>query len=232
MAATTRLPSRPWPLPLDLPPLPCRGLRDMPDSDLPIDARSRIGSGRPALPDRRRFIAAAGGVAAAAVLPAVPLAAWSAPDAETTSRPRPSKSQLAWQRDELALFLHFGVNTFTDREWGDGKEDPAIFDPRRARRARSGRGPRAPPASGAMILTAKHHDGFCLWPTQTTTTHSVAEQPVARRPRRRGARVRRRLPRRRARRRALSLAVGPQRIPATATRRATTTSTSSSSPSC
>ena len=48
------------------------------------------------------------------------------------ARPRPSPSQLLWQRDELAMFLHFGVNTFTDREWGDGKEDPAIFAPTRA----------------------------------------------------------------------------------------------------
>jgi alpha-L-fucosidase len=87
-------------------------------------------------------------------------------------RPRPSPAQLAWQRDELALFLHFGVNTFTDREWGDGREDPAIFAPSRldarqwARAARTG-------GFRAMILTAKHHDGFCLWPTKTTT-HSVA----------------------------------------------------------
>ena len=48
-----------------------------------------------------------------------------------TARPVPSPAQLAWQRDELAMFLHFGVNTFTDREWGDGKEAPAIFDPSR-----------------------------------------------------------------------------------------------------
>ena len=40
------------------------------------------------------------------------------------NRPVPSRAQLEWQRDELALFLHFGVNTFTDREWGDGSEDP------------------------------------------------------------------------------------------------------------
>jgi alpha-L-fucosidase len=82
---------------------------------------------------------------------------------------------LAWQRDELALFLHFGVNTFTDREWGDGTEDPAIFNPsaldaRQWARAARGAGFRA------MILTAKHHDGFCLWPTRTTA-HSVASSP-------------------------------------------------------
>src|SRR5262245_45691806 len=46
-----------------------------------------------------------------------------------SQRPRPSASQLAWQREELALFLHFGVNTFSDREWGDGKESPTIFAP-------------------------------------------------------------------------------------------------------
>jgi len=88
------------------------------------------------------------------------------------ARPQPSAAQLAWQRDELAMFLHFGVNTFTDREWGDGTEDPAIFNPARldarqwARAARAG-------GFRAMILTAKHHDGFCLWPS-ATTHHSVA----------------------------------------------------------
>ena len=47
--------------------------------------------------------------------------------ATRSALPGPSAAQLQWQRDELALFLHFGVNTFTDREWGDGREDPAIF---------------------------------------------------------------------------------------------------------
>jgi alpha-L-fucosidase len=88
------------------------------------------------------------------------------------ARPRPTKSQLDWQRDELAIFLHFGVNTFTDREWGDGTEDPAIFlptdlDARQWTRVARDAGARA------LILTAKHHDGFCLWPTKTTS-HSVA----------------------------------------------------------
>jgi alpha-L-fucosidase len=89
-----------------------------------------------------------------------------------TPRPVPTPAQLAWQRDERALFLHFGVNTFTDREWGDGKEDPAIFAPA-ALDARQWA--RAAKAGGfrMMILTAKHHDGFCLWPS-ATTTHTVA----------------------------------------------------------
>jgi len=92
-----------------------------------------------------------------------------------SGRPTATRAQLTWQRDELAMFLHFGVNTFTDREWGDGREDPAVFVPTRldarqwARVARSA-------GFRALILTAKHHDGFCLWPTRTTT-HSVASSP-------------------------------------------------------
>ncbi len=91
------------------------------------------------------------------------------------NRPVPTPGQLKWHRDELAIFLHFGVNTFTNREWGDGKESPSIFNPtaldarqwaRTAKRA----------GFKAMVLTAKHHDGFCLWPTKTTT-HSVASSP-------------------------------------------------------
>jgi len=109
---------------------------------------------------------------------AATLAACRAPNTvrqPADARPAPSPSQLAWQRDELAMFLHFGVNTFTDREWGDGREDPAIFAPARldarawARAARDA-------GFRAMILTAKHHDGFCLWPT-ATTAHSVKSSP-------------------------------------------------------
>jgi alpha-L-fucosidase len=91
------------------------------------------------------------------------------------ARPVPTAAQLEWQRDELAIFIHFGVNTFTNREWGDGTEDPRIFAPARldarqwARAARSA-------GFRAMILTAKHHDGFCLWPSRTTR-HSVASSP-------------------------------------------------------
>lgn len=97
------------------------------------------------------------------------------PHALTQRRPLPSPAQLQWQRDELALFLHFGINTFTDREWGDGREDPANFAPS-ALDARQWA--RAAKAAGfrALILTAKHHDGFCLWPS-ATTRHSVAASP-------------------------------------------------------
>jgi alpha-L-fucosidase len=129
----------------------------------------------PALRGRRRFIAAAGGAAAASMLPASPLAAAPASGIETAVRPKPSKSQLAWQREELAMFVHFTVNTFTGSEWGDGNESPRIFDPKKldarqwARTAKRN-------GFGSMILTAKHHDGFCLWPTKTTR-HSVAASP-------------------------------------------------------
>ncbi len=93
----------------------------------------------------------------------------------TQGRPVPRASQLAWQQDELAIFIHFGVNTFTNREWGDGTESPAIFNPTRLD---AGQWARTARAAGfrAMVLTAKHHDGFCLWPTKTTR-HSVANSP-------------------------------------------------------
>jgi alpha-L-fucosidase len=91
------------------------------------------------------------------------------------ARPLPSRQQVAWQRDEFAIFLHFGVNTFTDREWGDGTENPAIFAPAALDARQWTRAARAAGAKAA-ILTAKHHDGFCLWPTKLTA-HSVASSP-------------------------------------------------------
>jgi alpha-L-fucosidase len=92
-----------------------------------------------------------------------------------SARPRPTPAQLQWQRDELALFLHFGINTFTNREWGDGTESPSLFAPTMLDARQWARGAKAA-GFRALILTAKHHDGFCLWPTRTTT-HSVASSP-------------------------------------------------------
>ena len=120
--------------------------------------------------DRRELLRAA--LAAAVSAPA--MRAFT-PLAQPTARPRPSASQLAWQQDELAMFIHFGVNTFTDREWGDGTESPRLFDPSALDARQWARTARAA-GFKAMILTAKHHDGFCLWPT-VTTRHSVAESP-------------------------------------------------------
>ena len=119
----------------------------------------------PANLPRRDFLAIA---AAATLSQRVPLAL-------AVDRPRPTPAQLTWQRDELALFAHFGVNTFTDREWGDGKESPSIFSPTALDARQWTRGARAA-GFKTVILTAKHHDGFCLWPT-ATTPHSVASSP-------------------------------------------------------
>ena len=103
---------------------------------------------------------------------AFPADATAAEKIEMASRLVPTPQQLEWQRMELTAFLHFGVNTFTGREWGDGTEDPVIFNPTSLD---CEQWVRTLKESGfkMAIITAKHHDGFCLWPTKTTR-HSVA----------------------------------------------------------
>ena len=125
--------------------------------------------------NRRSFLRASSAGIAGGWLSGCAPAFARAPSRIVNISPRPSPAQVAWQRDELAIFLHFGVNTFTDREWGDGREDPAIFAPTNLDARQWARAARAA-GFRAMILTAKHHDGFCLWPT-ATTTHSVTQSP-------------------------------------------------------
>ena len=87
----------------------------------------------------------------------------------------PSARQLAWQALEFCALIHFGLNTFTGKEWGDGTEDPALFCPKQLDCRQWAKICRAAGMRG-LILVAKSHNGFCLWPTKTTT-HSVAASP-------------------------------------------------------
>lgn len=89
--------------------------------------------------------------------------------------PLPSFSQLKWQQRELIMFLHFGVNTFSDSEWGSGHENPAIFHPV-GLDANQWVDTAVEAGISLVILTAKHHDGFCLWPSKYTD-HSVVRSP-------------------------------------------------------
>ena len=94
---------------------------------------------------------------------------------DMVSRLVPTPQQLEWQQMEFTAFLHFGMNTFTGNEWGSGKESPELFNPSEldceqwVKALKDG-------GFKMALITAKHHDGFCLWPT-ATTEYSVKNSP-------------------------------------------------------
>jgi alpha-L-fucosidase len=87
--------------------------------------------------------------------------------------PMPTAKQLNWQQQPFYLFMHFGPNTFTGLEWGKGSENTAVFNPTALDCRQWCRIARAAGARG-IVITAKHHDGFCLWPS-VYSTHTVAQ---------------------------------------------------------
>lgn len=88
---------------------------------------------------------------------------------------QPSARQLRWQQLELTAFFHFGINTFTNKEWGDGKEDISQFNPTKLD-AKQWVKIVKDAGFKQVIITAKHHDGFCLWPSKFTE-HSIKNTP-------------------------------------------------------
>ena len=94
---------------------------------------------------------------------------------DIAARVVPTPNQLAWQQMELTAFLHYGMNTYTNREWGDGKENPEWFNPTAFDADQIVASIKAG-GFKLIILTCKHHDGFCLWPS-AFTEHSVKSSP-------------------------------------------------------
>ena len=87
----------------------------------------------------------------------------------------PNHRQLIIQEMKYYAFIHYGINTFTDKEWGNGREEESLFNPKNQDTDQWCRAI-ADAGMKGIILTCKHHDGFCLWPTQTTE-HSIKNSP-------------------------------------------------------
>ena len=127
---------------------------------------------------RRAILGSSLALPASALIDASPGRAWSPAgraDAPASWGATPSPRQLAWHAREQYAFVHFSINTFTDREWGYGDESPSLFDPTNFSADQIVGAAKAAGMRG-LILTAKHHDGFCLWPT-TLTEHCVRNSP-------------------------------------------------------
>ena len=119
--------------------------------------------------DRKTLYIAVTAALCAMLLPISPL------HAQNFSEIKPTPQQVAWQDLEFGVILHFSTNTFLDREWGDGTADPKVFNPTQFD---PDQWMQAIKASGAkyVVLVAKHHDGFCLWPTDQTD-YSIKKSP-------------------------------------------------------
>ena len=90
-------------------------------------------------------------------------------------QPLPNTYQLEWQQLEYYAFIHFNMNTFTNKEWGYGDEKPELFNPTKLNTRQWARVVKESGMKG-IIITAKHHDGFCLWPS-SYTEHSIKNSP-------------------------------------------------------
>jgi alpha-L-fucosidase len=89
--------------------------------------------------------------------------------------PLPTKGQLQWQETEMYGIIHFGPDTYTNKEWGFGDEDPAVMNPTQFSAMQIVGAAKAGGLKG-IVVVAKHHDGFCMWPTKTTE-HNISKSP-------------------------------------------------------